>query len=139
VTPTGNNDIHQVRIQTDFMADGIAILVVLKTGQDRRILRPPHTWEIIDQAAIVEPTLTLSDGHARALMSALLEHYHGTPDSNTLRQDLLHERDRRDKLEDNLISALSLVVTRQLPRPGGQVIYGGGGASSVSSNAPGSQ
>jgi hypothetical protein len=57
-------------------------------------------------------------------MSALLDHYHGTPDSHTQRADLMHERDRRDKLED----LLKFVVTNSFGPMPSPVVFGGGGS-----------
>jgi len=113
------NDIHQVRIMTDFAADGIAIYVVLRTT-DRHILHFRNgmpEWEAIPaDGRTVDPTLRLSDGHGRALLNALLQHYNGTPDSHTQREDLMHERERRDKLEDAVVRIA--LATSDLP--GGQ-------------------
>jgi hypothetical protein len=117
-----SDGIHQVRVVTDFQADGVAVFVVLRTGSDRQVLRPPNTWERLDPGGALpgpEPTLRLSDGHARALMEALLVFYNGTPDSNTQRADLMHERARRDKLEDHLMWALEMGLRPARPPVGG--------------------
>lgn len=132
------DDIHGVHVQTDFAADGLAVWISLKMGTERRILRPDGrtgAWEQIDPLTNVAPSFTLSDGHARALMSELLRHYNGTPDSNTQRADLMHERQRRDLLEDTLIRLVQ-------PRSPTTISVGQGGiggqgrSGSATANAP---
>lgn len=132
------DDMHQVHVQTDFAADGLAVWVTLKDSMGRRILRPDgrnFTWEPIVPATNVSPSFTLHDGHARALMSALLDHYHGTPDSHTQRADLMHERQRRDTLEDLLIRLLDKPRQQAITVSSGG-LGGQSGSSSATANAP---
>jgi hypothetical protein len=133
-----DNEIHQVHIQSDFVADGVGIWIALNTSMGRRLLRIREgnwVWEDVVPASAVPASITLSDGHARALMSALLDHYHGTPDSHTQRADLMHERQRRDILEDTLIRLVQPRQPQVVGFAGGG--YGGqGGSVSATSNAP---
>ena len=61
------------------------------------------TWEEIPaDGAIVEPTLTLDDYQARAVLDALTRHYQGAEDTRALRRDYDGERKRVDTLIDHL-------------------------------------
>lgn len=50
-----------------------------------------------------EPTITLLEAEARALLSALLRHFEGGDDMRALRKDYDAERGRVDKLTDAVI------------------------------------
>jgi len=60
--------------------------------------------EEISVAEMIEPTLTLPDDMARALLDALTRHYHGAEDTRALRRDYDDERKRVDKLTGALIT-----------------------------------
>lgn len=51
--------------------------------------------------------LNLPEGVPEALLEGLSRHLHGGADAHVLRQDLLHERKRRDIAEDRLSAVLS--------------------------------
>ncbi|MCW2915521.1 MAG: hypothetical protein JWN52_3589 [Actinomycetia bacterium] len=68
-----------------------------------RILRFGQGWEDLPpDMAMVEPTLTLHDGEARALLDALANHYGGAEDTRALRRDYDAERRRVDDLTASL-------------------------------------
>jgi len=97
-----------VRVTDDFMIDGLAIYISIKDSPNaRRLLRlredGMQEWEQIDPLTRVEPTLKLPGEAARALLDTLLRHYQGASDMHTVRQDLLHERNRVDKLTSGLM------------------------------------
>jgi hypothetical protein len=106
------DDIHEIRIGIDFAVDGIAIWIVRRDFDGRRVLGidgQTYSWAKVDPNGALpgpDPTLRLTDAHGRALMQELQRHYAGTPDDHTTRADLLHERERRDKLEDHIMSWL---------------------------------
>jgi len=52
----------------------------------------------VEPAVQSSPTLRLNNDFARALLEALLRYYNGSEDARTTRADLLHERERVDKL-----------------------------------------
>ena len=92
----------------DFMIDGLAVYVSLKHGPQQRQVMHCHgensvSWDDVDPAGIVEPTIKLPGEAARALLDALLRHYQGASDMHTVRSDLLHERERVDKLTSGLL------------------------------------
>lgn len=95
---------HEAKVSADFMMDGVAIWVSTRPGDGipRRILRitgETHNWDDVDgPGGEIPATLRLPDDAARALLDALLSHYQGTSDLHTVRSDLLHERDRVDRL-----------------------------------------
>jgi hypothetical protein len=63
-------------------------------------------WENVrpeDAATTVDPTFTMDEDVARALMDQLIRHFEGSSDTRTLRQDYEHERKRRDNLEDAIM------------------------------------
>lgn len=108
------------RIREDSFGDGIDIAIIMKPGEYsdgvRRILhivgidpdgRLTQRWDEMVPGAAREPTLTLTDDEARALLAALHTHYSGVEDTRTLRRDYDHERGRVDKLAD-VISTLAL-------------------------------
>ena len=64
-------------------------------------------WDnILLDAAMMEskPTFIIQEDIARALMEKLITHFEGSSDNRIIRQDFLHERDRRDILEDALMA-----------------------------------
>ena len=86
------------------------ILRILKGGDDT-------TYQWADVPASpgepVEPTLRIGDGEARALLEALARHYGGASDTQTLRADLDHERQRVDEL----IALMGAVITSGMRPP----------------------
>jgi hypothetical protein len=114
---------YQVHVTDEFMADGISIWISRKfESLDREILRisgDAHTWERLPDATVTEPTFRLDGESAHALLEAMVRHYQGAEDTRTMRQDLLHERTRRDKLEDHIMFALEMGSRPPRPRLGG--------------------
>lgn len=100
----------EARISDQMLMDGIAVQIVMRSeGRVVRVLRPDGdfmTWEEVPAGPLMEsrPTFTLENECARALLDALLRHYQGASDMHTVRSDLLHERQRVDKLTDALIN-----------------------------------
>lgn len=93
----------EARIGDNFPADGIDIWIALKGEGSRMILQPGPdgigTWEIVSPGqAPARPTITLQDEAARALLDALLRRYEGASDMRSVRSDLLHERERVDRM-----------------------------------------
>ena len=97
----------EAHVTDDFMIDGIAIYISDKQGSGRRILHVTdngQSWESLESlAAVTDPTLKLHGEAARALLDALLRFYQGSADTQTLRADLLHERNRVDKITSGLL------------------------------------
>lgn len=58
----------------------------------------------------VTPTMHLPHEFARALLDQLFRYYAGAQDLHTVRSDLLHERERVDKLVDALIESNAIQV-----------------------------
>jgi hypothetical protein len=99
----------EVRVSDDFMIDGLAIYIARRQpASPRLILRlredGTHGWEQVEPQDTTEPTLKLGGEEARALLEALLRHYQGASDMHTMRSDLLHERERVDKLTGAVIA-----------------------------------
>lgn len=86
---------------TDGRGDRPQMVMGLKGRDDGSVY---SVWEQIpDDTLATSPTLTLGDDEARALLDALMRHYQGASDMHTVRQDLLHERGRVDKLTEAMI------------------------------------
>lgn len=98
----------KVIIRQDFLfsADGPTISIGRKQDDQIFILGfdPEYhmpTWTPVDKAGnVTKATMSLPDDCARALLTALLNHYQGAPDVHKVREDLLHERGRVDHLID---------------------------------------
>lgn len=94
-----------VQISDNMMVDGIAVRIALrhsltdiligKVAEHGSIQFQPMGQGIGEPAPI---TFSLQNDFARALLEALLRHYNGSEDARTTRADLLHERQRVDKL-----------------------------------------
>jgi hypothetical protein len=71
-------------------------------------------FEPYDTTTYVDPgvTFAVNNDFARALLEALLRYYNGSEDARTTRADLLHERERVDKL----ISMYGLLATNIVER-----------------------
>lgn len=98
----------EVRVGGQFFAGSIAVMAVLKHDDGtRQVLHVDgdgvQHWDNAPPAAAIEPTWTMDDEIARALLDALTRHYQGASDMHTVRADLLHERQRVDKLTDAVI------------------------------------
>ena len=105
-------------IAQDWMSFGVKISIVMTDGDGDRPVRIRRTggaggaWEqLSDVPVIVEPTMTLNDDEARALLDALTRHYQGASDMHTTRADLLHERGRVDKLTAAVIDIAERAAT----------------------------
>lgn len=112
----------QVGIMDDLMADGINVAIRNKHDGAGYMLAVGFDdfgqmkWEYISPEAQVlqrTPTMRLNGEVARALLDALLRHYQGASDMHTVRSDLLHERERRERLEDLLHDIVSDAHTRR--------------------------
>lgn len=94
----------KARIAPDFLADGIAVRVTEEGDGHRMLLHYGEDgsarWRPFEPQPGLDPgiTMTLTDEAARVLLDALLRHYEGASDMRTVRSDLLHERDRVDRL-----------------------------------------
>jgi hypothetical protein len=79
-------------------------LLRLKEGENGRLW---SDWEeMAPDGLISEPTMTLDDGSARALLDALSRHYEGAEDTRALRRDYDAERKRVDTLIGHLSGVL---------------------------------
>lgn len=107
---------HETKIGDDFMIDGIAVWISRKEdGGSRGVLRLGQDgefagWDPVTPLVDVAPTFKLDDESARSLLGALLRHYEGASDLRTVRGDLLHERDRVDRLIAALIESNAIQV-----------------------------
>lgn len=108
---------YEVGIGSRFGWGEAAIFITCKKSpREREILRlgkdeGRDMWEAYDGAIIEEPTLSLPDDLARALLDALLRHYQGASDMHTVRADLIAERKRSDKMIDALIGIAGRAAT----------------------------
>jgi len=109
---------YEAHISDNFNIDGVYIYISDKQGHDRKILHLSsegfgQSWEHVDPAvAFTNPTMRLNGEAARALLVALTRHYDGAPDVHQVRNDLLHERQRRELLEDKALELLDRTVKR---------------------------
>lgn len=93
-----------------FAGMGVGIAIVDHPGEtsmDRQaqVLRLgegslSQSWEPVEDGANLQPTMTLDDSVARALLEGLNRHYGGVDDTRLLRKDYDAERKRVDKLID---------------------------------------
>jgi hypothetical protein len=83
---------------------GISVVFTLEEEGTRQVARfeggrltafEPHR-----NGELLEPNLALDDITGRALLDALMRHYHGAEDTRALRRDYDAERARVDKLTD---------------------------------------
>ncbi len=93
----------RVFVTDSFEIDGVAITMGLRYSQEEvRVMRLREggwaEYETVEPAVQTNPTLRLNNDFARALLEALLRYYNGSEDARTTRADLLHERERVDKL-----------------------------------------
>jgi hypothetical protein len=107
----------RVFVDSHMQVDGIAITMALRYSQEEvYVLRVQEggwtTREEVDPMTNVPPTLKLTDDFGRALLEALLRYYNGSEDARTTRADLLHERERVDKL----ISMYGMLATTATER-----------------------
>jgi hypothetical protein len=113
----------RVRIGDNFLSDGIDVFLLREGGPGQRQLMKINSehgwaeWEEVTPETRTGSTFTIQGEFGRALLEALLRHYQGASDMHTVRADLLHERARRDRLEDQVMSALGLVLSRPLGWP----------------------
>lgn len=95
----------RVQVSDNIIVDGIAVRISLhyspqeiKVGKvnERGYLQ----FEPYDTTTYTDPGVTFSFNNdiARGLLEALLRYYNGSEDARTTRADLLHERERVDKL-----------------------------------------
>lgn len=103
----------RVIVIPEYGIDGVAITMGLRSGQgETAILRIDEqgnqNFEQHDTLTRIDnPTMRLTDDFARALLDALTRHYQGASDMHTVRADMLHERDRVDRLIGTL-SAIAI-------------------------------
>ena len=90
----------RVFVTDDFVGQVRMAVVLEAEGIPRQIMRltqAGHAWEELDEAAEVEPTLSLPSDTARAVLDALTRHFHGAEDARALRRDYDAERRRVDE------------------------------------------
>lgn len=98
-------------VSDDFARNGVSIFLAHDRGNGRALANPVElAWSeaAASEAAagwVHDPTLRLPDDVARALLDALVAHYGGTSEVQTLRKDYLAERARVDKMIDHLTTA----------------------------------
>lgn len=95
----------RARCSEVFPSGLVRIAIVHADRGSRQLLRldsgAARHWEDLPEAMEEgEPTLILYDDEARALLDALVAHYQGAENTQTLRRDYDHERARVDKLTD---------------------------------------
>jgi hypothetical protein len=89
---------------------GPSTVLHFKTADDgETLVRQQHD---VEPCLEVQPTFTLTDGEARALLEALIRHYHGAEDTRALRRDYDGERARVNQLIGHLAA-----IGRQLAAP----------------------
>jgi hypothetical protein len=91
---------HKVYIQQNFTIDGVDIYIV-QTGGGKAFLLSSDSrtlTEVGEGVSPTTPTVRLPESAARALLDQLLQYFQGATDLHTVRSDLLHEREQRDKL-----------------------------------------
>jgi len=87
-----------------FASDLVQVYMGIKHSEaDHSILKIDRETGRFDMVrvegyVIDNPTLAIPRDFAIALMNALLQHFQGAEDTQTLRGDYLHERERVDKL-----------------------------------------
>lgn len=92
---------HEAYVQRNFAWDGVDIYISEGGQGARYLLKADGTMEQMEPHAVVtSPTIRLPEPAARALLDQLLKFFEGATDLHTVRSDLLHERDQRDKLQD---------------------------------------
>jgi hypothetical protein len=109
--PDFNGPRVRAAVSQHFAMGGVAIVLAIRNEDDSyRVLRFQEgtayvqRWEEVPpMAAIENPTFSIQEDFARALYEELGRFFQGQPDLTTARADLLHERTRRDKLEDAMI------------------------------------
>lgn len=95
----------RVGIQNNFTMGGLDIYIILDTGKDSVLLlefgeNGYQTMQPHDRMeSYTKPSIRLPDEYALELYKALAEHFR-LISLSTDRDDLLHERKRREKLED---------------------------------------
>jgi hypothetical protein len=90
---------HKAYIHQNWLMDGIDIFIVILGPNGKYLVRRDGNTERLEEgSASTEPTITLSEEAARTLLDQLLQYYQGATDLHTVRSDLLHEREQRDKL-----------------------------------------
>ena len=109
----------RAHINTDFTTFGSVRIWIADFEGDRprRIMRHADQhhfpWEDIDDSVVgleVEPTFTLQEDVARALVDALVRHFQGAEDTRRLRQDYdaaLRRGDEKDKLIADVLRAVT--------------------------------
>ena len=95
----------RVSISDNMLVDGIAVRISLHNSPRDIFVGKINeqgylNFEPYDTTTYVDPgvTFAVNNDFARALLEALLRYYNGSEDARTTRADLLHERERVDKL-----------------------------------------
>lgn len=85
----------------------LSVYIADETAHGYEYVQPDGTVLSIrtdDSAALdLEPSLTLREEHARALLDALITHFNGGENTRQLRKDYDAERARVDRLLDALV------------------------------------
>jgi len=94
----------RIQISDNMIVDGIAVRIALRQSPESILIGKVSASGSIQFQPVGDPyadpplTFSLQNDFARALLEALLRYYNGSEDARTTRADLLHERDRVDKL-----------------------------------------
>jgi hypothetical protein len=108
-------------ITEDRLGSAVRISLVQEPANDHNpahILRlhndgaPSYRWEPIDPGTETQPTFTIHQDEARALLDALTRHFHGAEDTRALRRDYDVERERVDLLTGALVDVAQTLAGR---------------------------
>lgn len=100
---------YRAYVRDNLTYNGVDIVIAQRGGGYVVVQRPDGNLERIEEGTLIEePTLRLNDEAARALLDELQRHYQGATDLQTVRGDLLHERERVDKM----LETISQLATR---------------------------
>ena len=100
----------RVRIASDFIGMRLAVYIADDFGDSYRYHQPDGTVLTVPKDVIppadLEPTLTLQEEHARALLDQLVTYFNGGENTRTLRRDYDAERARVDRLIEHLVGVI---------------------------------
>ena len=95
----------RVYVSDNMIVDGIAVRISLHRSATDILVGKINehgylNFTSYDTTTYTDPgvTFALNNDFGRALLEALLRYYNGSEDARTTRADLLHERERVDKL-----------------------------------------
>jgi hypothetical protein len=95
----------KIKLSDSTFGNGVAVWIKVRSGPDMTRFARVNSehgyleWEEVPRHSVIEGcTLLVDDEIARGLLEELLRYYQGASDMHTVRADLLHERERVDKL-----------------------------------------